>query len=165
MAQTVKNPPANTGDPGSIPGSGRSPGGGNGSPLQYSCLENPMDRGAWWATVHGVAELDTLCKFRAGTELASKARAQRLLGLLPAPGTSHSDHTGLKFLFLMRSCCHILLAFCAIKLWIPCFSLDKIFTFKHLDEGLHPLTTTAHLMETHRYFKRWLSLWKKKKIQ
>ena len=49
----------NAGDPGSIPGSGRSPGEGNGNPLQYSCLENPMDRGAWWATVHGVAESDT----------------------------------------------------------------------------------------------------------
>ena len=48
------------GDEGSIPGSGRSPGGGNGNPLQYSCLENAMDRGAWQATVHGVAkELDT----------------------------------------------------------------------------------------------------------
>ena len=45
----------NVGDPGSIPGSGRSPGEGNGSPLQYSCLENPMDGGAWWAIVHGVA--------------------------------------------------------------------------------------------------------------
>ena len=43
-------------DPGSIPGSGRSPGEGNGNPLQYSCLENSMDRGAWWATVHGVAK-------------------------------------------------------------------------------------------------------------
>ena len=42
-----------TGDPGSIPGSGGSTGGGNGNPLQYSCLENPMDRGAWWATVYG----------------------------------------------------------------------------------------------------------------
>ena len=46
----------NAGHPGSIPGSGRSPGEGNGNPLQYSCLENPMDGGAWWATVHGVAE-------------------------------------------------------------------------------------------------------------
>ena len=46
------------GDTGSIPGSGRSPGGGNGNPVQYSCLENPMDIGAWWATVHGVTELD-----------------------------------------------------------------------------------------------------------
>ena len=46
----------NTGDLGSIPGLGRSPGEGNGNPLQYSCLENPMDGGAWWATVHGVAK-------------------------------------------------------------------------------------------------------------
>ena len=55
----VKNPPANAGNMGSIPGSGRSPGGGNGNPLQYSCLGYPTDRGAWWATVHGVTkELD-----------------------------------------------------------------------------------------------------------
>ena len=47
------------GEQGSIPGPGRSPGEGNGNPLQYSCLENPMDRGAWWATVHKVAESDT----------------------------------------------------------------------------------------------------------
>ena len=54
----VKNPPANAGDVGdmgSIPGSGRAPEGGNGDPLQYSCLEKPMDRGAWQATVHRVA--------------------------------------------------------------------------------------------------------------
>ena len=51
----VKNLPANAGDPCSISGSGRSPGEGNGNPLQYSCLENSMDRGAWWA-VHGVGE-------------------------------------------------------------------------------------------------------------
>ena len=53
----VRNLPANARDAedmGSIPGSGRSPGEGNGDPLQYSCLKNPMDRGAWWATVHGV---------------------------------------------------------------------------------------------------------------
>ena len=55
----VKNPPANEGDirdMGSIPGSGRSPGEGNGNPLQYSCLENPTDRGAWRASAHGVAK-------------------------------------------------------------------------------------------------------------
>ena len=59
----VKNPPANAGDTrnmGSIPGLGRSPGVGNGNPLQYSCLRNPMDRGAWWVTVHGVTESDML---------------------------------------------------------------------------------------------------------
>ena len=55
----VKASACNVGDLGSIPGLGRSPGEGNGNPLQYSCLENPMDRGAWWATVHGVAESDT----------------------------------------------------------------------------------------------------------
>ena len=55
----VKNPPANVGDKGdegSIPGSERSPGGENGNPLQYSCLENSMDRGAWRATVHGATK-------------------------------------------------------------------------------------------------------------
>ena len=54
----VKNPPANVGDTGSIPGSERSSRGENGNPLQHSCLENSMDRGAWWATVYGAAESD-----------------------------------------------------------------------------------------------------------
>ena len=52
----VKNLPANAGDVGSVPGSGRSPGEENGNPLQYSCLGNPMDRGAWQTTVHGIAK-------------------------------------------------------------------------------------------------------------
>ena len=63
----VKNQPANAGDagdPGSIPRLRRSPGEGNGNPFQYSCLEKPMDRGAWWATLHGVA--------RVGHDLATK---------------------------------------------------------------------------------------------
>ena len=58
----VKNPPENAGDirdTGSTPGLGRSPGGGHGNPLQYSCLENPVDIGAWWATVQGHKESDT----------------------------------------------------------------------------------------------------------
>ena len=58
----AKNPLANAGDirdVGSVPGSRRSPGEGHGNPLQYSCLENPVDRGAWWAAVHGVSESDT----------------------------------------------------------------------------------------------------------
>ena len=55
----VKASACNVGDLGSIPGLGRSPGEGNGNPLQYSCLENPMDGGAWWVTIHGVAESDT----------------------------------------------------------------------------------------------------------
>ena len=58
----IKNLPANAEDAGhvgSIPGSGGAPGGGNGNPLQYSCLGNPTDRGAWWATVHGAAKNQT----------------------------------------------------------------------------------------------------------
>ena len=62
LGTVVKSLPANvgdTGDAGSIPGLGRSPGVGNGSPLQYSCLENSVDRGAWQATVHGVTKSQT----------------------------------------------------------------------------------------------------------
>ena len=62
VALVVRNPPINAGgirDAGWIPGSGISLGEGNGKPLQYPCLENPMDRGAWWATVHGVAKSQT----------------------------------------------------------------------------------------------------------
>ena len=61
VAPAVKNPAANVGDVrnmGPVPGSGRSPGGGHGTPLKYSCLENPVDRGAWQASVRRVAELD-----------------------------------------------------------------------------------------------------------
>ena len=59
MALVVKNAPANAGDADSIPGFGTSPGGGHGNSLQCSCLENPMDRGAWRATVHGVTHSQT----------------------------------------------------------------------------------------------------------
>ena len=62
VALVIKNLSTNAGDvryAGLIPGSGRSPGGGHSNPLQYSCLENPGDRGAWWATVHGVPKSDT----------------------------------------------------------------------------------------------------------
>ena len=62
MVLVLKNMPTNIGDirdAGSISGSGKSPEGGHGNPLQHSCLENPMDRGAWWATVHRVAKSRT----------------------------------------------------------------------------------------------------------
>ena len=90
VAPVVKNPPANEGGIGLIPGSGRFPGGGHGSPLQYSCLENPMDRGAWRATVHRGSEPDT-------TEcLGTNARPTSRRGALPrgpgvkAPSLTHS---------------------------------------------------------------------------
>ena len=65
VALVGKNPPANAGDLGDaglIPGLGRSPGGGHGNPCQYSCLENPTDRGVWWATVHRVEKSRTRLK-------------------------------------------------------------------------------------------------------
>ena len=68
----VKKLPASAGDVGLIPGSGRSPGGGHGNLLHYSCLENPMNRGAWWATVYGVAKSQTRLK-----RLSTHARGQQ----------------------------------------------------------------------------------------
>ena len=73
----VKNLPANSGDMGLIPGSGISLGGRHGRPLQYSCLENPMDRGAWWASVYTAAELDT-------NEVPEHAHTQGVSCLSPA---------------------------------------------------------------------------------
>ena len=67
----VKNPPASAGNSGSVPGWGRSPGGGHGSPLQGSCLANPMDREAWRATVHEVSKESDRLTARAHTEHSS----------------------------------------------------------------------------------------------
>ena len=79
----VKNLPDNAGDTGSIPGSGRSPGGENGNPLQYSCWENPMDRGAWRATVHRVAKSHIqLSKKTEQTKKTEKPCALSLEGLV-----------------------------------------------------------------------------------
>ena len=89
VAQTVKNLPA-VQETCLIPGLGRSPGEGHGNPLQYSCLENPMDRGSWWPTVHGVAESDT-------TEQISTATLFQL------------DKLRGKFLLLLGSCLVIFL--------------------------------------------------------
>ena len=76
----VRNLPASAGDLGSIPGLGRSPGGGNGNPLQYSCLENCMDRGAWRATVHGVPkELDTTQQLKNNNQILKDLAAAFLL--------------------------------------------------------------------------------------
>ena len=81
----VTSLPASAGDirdMGLIPGLGRSPGGGHGSPLQYSCLENPMDRGAWWATGHGVAKSQTQLKPLSTAQ--QPCRGRRVLFLQPS---------------------------------------------------------------------------------
>ena len=79
----VKNPLVNAGDTGLFPGSGRSPGGGNGNPLQYSCLENPMDRGARWASVHGNTKSSTV------ERLSMQAHANHHLRKILIPPTAH----------------------------------------------------------------------------
>ena len=95
----VKNPPTSergTRDMGSISGSGKSPGEGNGNPLQYSCLENPKDRGAWWATVHVIPKSRTwlsVCvhtythKIEVFSEAPPQGRRQGSLSMLPWAGT------------------------------------------------------------------------------
>ena len=85
VALVVKNLPADAGDtadPGLTPGSVRSPGVGNSNPLQYSCLGNSMDRGSWWATVHGASESQTLLSNRAYNTYKEFAICQTLLPVL-----------------------------------------------------------------------------------
>ena len=89
VALVVKNPPTKRHG---VPKSGRPPGGGHGSPLQYSCLENPMDRGAWWATVHRVAESDT-------TEATEHARTLSIHYINAFVSIKHYTMTKTKYLF------------------------------------------------------------------
>ena len=89
----VKNPPANAGDVGSIPGSGRSPEGGSGNPLQYSCLGNSVDRGAWRVTVNGVTESDIGHDLVTEHTLAG-AKADTSVLYLQAPISDWVEHTG-----------------------------------------------------------------------
>ena len=98
----VKNLPANAGDTGGldlIPGLGRSPGEGNGNPLQYSCLETSMDRGAWWAMVHGVLESQTTQRQLTTHACSMSVNDCRTLGIILAsqllPGTR-------RFFFLFK---------------------------------------------------------------
>ena len=81
----VKNPPTNAGDAGSISGLGSSPGEGNGNPLQYCCLENSMDRGAWQATVHGVTKTQTQLSTHAHIVPGAEIEAVMLRGAVCTP--------------------------------------------------------------------------------
>ena len=79
VASVVNNPPANAGNMSSIPGLSRSPGEGNGNPLQYSCLGNPMDRGAWGATVHGVSRESHITQRLSNNILSMKCKIKTKL--------------------------------------------------------------------------------------
>ena len=95
VAQTIKSLTANAGDAramGSIPGMGRFPGEGNGNPLQYSCLGNPTDRGAWWTTVHGVTKRQT----HLGTQLNTCTGTDTHTCILIRPAELLSVHSGMK---------------------------------------------------------------------
>ena len=87
----VKNLPANARDEGLIPGSGRSPGGGHGNPLQYSGLENPMEGGAWWATVHGAKKRWTKMATHSST-LAWRIPWREEPGRLQSMGSQRVGH-------------------------------------------------------------------------
>ena len=90
--------PASAGDVGSIPGSGRSPGEGNGNPFQYSCLGNPIDRGAWWATVHGVTKSWTWFSHRATTTVKERSFSTCHLKICPIWVDSESSPAFLEHL-------------------------------------------------------------------
>ena len=107
VAQTRKESVCNAGNPGSIPGSGRSLGKGNGNPLQYSCLGNPKDGGAWWAAVDGVAQSQIRLKwlssssssmgilgFPGGSDNKESSCNARDLGLIPGSGRSLGKGNG-----------------------------------------------------------------------
>ena len=77
----IKNLPGNAGDAGSVPGSGRSPGEENNNPLQYSCLGNPMDRGAWWTIAHGVTKESNMTQRLKQEQLPSSPTQPQLSGM------------------------------------------------------------------------------------
>ena len=108
-----KHPPANAEDSGSIPGSGRSPGEGNGNPLRYSCLENPMDKGAWRATVHGVTKsrtrvIDWACMHEGtnnyASDLSQNAKSFSIITPFGDFFTSLSSFYGVAYCFFLSIC-------------------------------------------------------------
>ena len=107
-------------DLGSIPGSGRSPGEGNGNPLQYSCLENPMDREAWQATVHGVAKSQTrLSNFTSSFNLSTSFRSQIFI--------KTTSHIGMYL--LVHKICHIpnlTRSFCSTAISLVTYSFASL---------------------------------------
>ena len=110
----VKNLPADVGDMGSIPGSGSSPGEENGNPLRYSCRDNPMDRGTWWATVHRVTKSWTRLSVHAATQLPSRSKKEEVNHLKLRKHVSKSN----KITFRKKSRINTS-EFVALKVWEP----------------------------------------------
>ena len=109
----VKNPPASVGDMGLIPGLGRSPGKGKGNSLHYSCLQNCMDRGAWRATIHGIAKSQTRLSMHKEADVTTSHRAIRkrvALIYLGLPASGHKNDkvpqkSKIRLIPLMRTAC------------------------------------------------------------
>ena len=123
VAQMVKVSACNVGDPSSTPGSGRSPGEGNGNPFQYSCLENPMDGGAWWATVHGVSKSRTrLSDFTFTTSLTFLHNTALKLFCLLSTSLAHIQNT-----ISMRAgtCLSHSLLYSQLLEWNMCLLVEK----------------------------------------
>ena len=133
----VKNPPANAGDVSLIPGSGRSPGVENGNPLQYSCLGNPMERGAWWTIVHGVA--------KSRTWLSTHARSLIILyKVTPVPLYSPFP---ILFLFILHISTWLLNVYILIHcLPSPYHSLFNSVWFSYMD--IHTVQIMLGIMRT-----------------
>ena len=152
----------NAGDPGSFPGLGRSPGEGNGNPLQYSCLENPMDRGAWQATVHGIA--------RVGHNLATKPPKPPSLLLSDAQWLTTNLNSCSRCwpqrscfpvfrypialsLFILKFLPHSTFYYC---LWASKSSLLRWKFLKKNDQACFTFEPPKHLLDSHHLLNEWV---------
>ena len=130
----VKHLPSNAGDTGSIPGMGRSPGGGHGNPLQYSCQDNPMDREAWWAVLRGVTEPYTTEHARTSKLFETRLEVERL------QPCCHENH----LICLMESAClHALTLLLGPKDNVAPGPDPQKGTRQHLLPYFKPLTETS----------------------
>ena len=161
VALVVKNPPANAGDIRDlswIPGLGRCPGGANGNPLQYSCLENPMDRGAWRATVHRIAKSQTQLKWLSTLSLSVSlsppppSLPHRSPALGKPAARLHPEEVHLELLSLLQQ--PSLPYRVSLPLGPGSSSTRQAFSPTHRDPGSEPLSQVTPGFLIHRYHVR-----------